>query len=760
MLERIEEIQGVGLLHQANGKPHSCKKATLIYADNGRGKSTLVSVLRSVSTGDASLIANRKTVDGTLPPKVVLQFDNGQKVKFETGNWSQQRPEVLVFDADFIERNVHSGSLVTTNHRKNLLEFALGEAAVAARTVVENATSQAKKLTEDVQVLSKQIEGHHTGMTQIVFAKLPQITDADAQISALQIRISAAGNVAAILSQPLPVAAIEPHLDIIGLFASLSTSLESVHADAEQFVKQHGAKLNKSGVEDWLSQGQQFDDGETCPYCAQDTANSNLIRAYQTHFNASYNDLKIKVSKLPEAVRAAIATTVIDRFAQSIEIANERAANWKLYVNVGEITFDDVDARSASTDIQSLLFDLCAKKLATPADVVGTAIQRDSAINLWTRVLAPMQIANKAIHAANTKISEYKAQLEVESIEQLRQQLLLLEASKRRHAPDVNTLLGQFSAAKKLLEEAESAKKSARQTLDQLMEKTLAAYQTAINSLLNKFGASFSIQGMGANFRGAAPRSEYGLLLRGKEVTLDGGSTSFATVLSEGDKRTLAFAFFVASTSVDPELAKRTVVIDDPMCSLDLNRKSHTRSVLKKLYVSAEQLIVLGHDPYFIRDLRDTISKATPALQPSLFQLVLASGGYTDFDNLDVDMMCESEYYKRHRLLNNFADGKGGDSLAVVGALRPMLEGYLHRRFPGLIPKALMFGEVIKQIQNAAAPSPLCHARNLISELNEINEYAGQFHHDANTSGNSRTIVATELVQYVRRALNVAYKGA
>lgn len=41
MLERISEIQGVGLLHQANGKPFTCKSATLIYADNGRGKSTL-----------------------------------------------------------------------------------------------------------------------------------------------------------------------------------------------------------------------------------------------------------------------------------------------------------------------------------------------------------------------------------------------------------------------------------------------------------------------------------------------------------------------------------------------------------------------------------------------------------------------------------------------------------------------------------------------------------------------------------------------
>lgn len=49
MLERIEEIKGVGLFHDANGKPHKFQKATVLYADNGRGKSTLASILRSLS---------------------------------------------------------------------------------------------------------------------------------------------------------------------------------------------------------------------------------------------------------------------------------------------------------------------------------------------------------------------------------------------------------------------------------------------------------------------------------------------------------------------------------------------------------------------------------------------------------------------------------------------------------------------------------------------------------------------------------------
>ena len=239
MLERISEIQGIGLFHDASGKPYTCRKATLIYGDNGRGKSTLATILRSLSTGDASLITHRKTLDGKLPPKVILHFGNGHQVSFASSAWSEQRSEVLVFDADFIERNVHSGGAVNTNHRKNLLEFALGESAVAARAAVDKATADAKKASEDVQALSSQLSGFHSGMTLAQFEKLSAVADADKQLAALETQISAAGNINAISAKAVPTVVAEPIFDLPGVFSVLGMSLKDVHADAEQVVKKH-----------------------------------------------------------------------------------------------------------------------------------------------------------------------------------------------------------------------------------------------------------------------------------------------------------------------------------------------------------------------------------------------------------------------------------------------------------------------------------------------------------------------------------------
>lgn len=759
MLERIESIQGVGLLHDANGKPHTCQKATLIYADNGRGKSTLATVLRSVAAGDATLIAHRKTVDGTLQPKVALQFASGHKVTFSANAWSEARPEVLVFDADFVERNVHSGGAVNTGHRKSLLEFALGEAAVAARAAVDQATGAAKAAADKVQSLSGQLSGHHTGLTLAQFEALPKVADADAQVVALQKRVTAANNAAAILAKPVPGIILEPVFDLGALFASFGTSLQDVHADAERVVRAHVLKLGGGAAEGWLSQGQHFASGESCPYCGQNTSDVDLIHAYQTHFNAAYAALKSKVAGLRSVASGGTKPALVEAFSQGVSTAKAQAAAWSELAPTQPISFDEETAKAALTELQKFLLEFVGCKEAAPAEAVGTPADLEKATSLWNSVVATIQAANDTIKSAGAAIATYKGKLVADNVQLLAPQIGRLEAGKRRHDPVVVDLFSKLKPARTDLTTAEATKKSERDKLDALMTTTLSHYEKSINTLLKNFGATFSIKGMGANFRGSAPRSEYGLLLRGKDVALEGGPPSFSTTLSEGDKRTLAFAFFIASTLADKKLSSRVVVVDDPMCSLDLNRKHHTRAVLKRLHSKAEQLVVLAHDPYFLRDLRDVLRRDDPGTPIAQFQLALAAQDYTGFAALDIDKECESAYFQHHRLLNEFAAGANADTKAIAKAIRPMLEGYLHRRFPSLVPKSLMFGQVVVLIRDADAASPLRHAQNLVAELNDINEYAGQFHHDTNPGADSAAVVAAELKTFVVRSLHLVHGG-
>lgn len=113
-----------------------------------------------------------------------------------------------------------------------------------------------------------------------------------------------------------------------------------------------------------------------------------------------------------------------------------------------------------------------------------------------------------------------------------------------------------------------------------------------------------------------------------------------------------------------------------------------------------------------------------------------------------------------HRLVADYVDGKSTtNSRDVAKAIRPLLEGYYHRRFPGRIPRKLMFGQVIALAAQAQLGDPLAYLQPTLKEMAEVNDYAGQFHHDTNPGYETVPVVDGELLGFAKRALNVIYQN-
>ncbi len=71
MISKILKLQNVGLLQDATQSGAvALEQVTAIYADNGRGKSTLAAVLRACQLGDAGRLNARRTIDATNAPAV------------------------------------------------------------------------------------------------------------------------------------------------------------------------------------------------------------------------------------------------------------------------------------------------------------------------------------------------------------------------------------------------------------------------------------------------------------------------------------------------------------------------------------------------------------------------------------------------------------------------------------------------------------------------------------------------------------------
>jgi wobble nucleotide-excising tRNase len=758
MLERIHRIKGIGLLHDADGRAHGLKKASFIYADNGRGKSTLASLFRSCSTNKPELLLNRRTIDGNNDQEAILQFSNGQRSTFQNGSWDLERPELLVFDADFVEQNVYAGGQVTADHRKNLLQFALGESAVVAQQEYDLADNNAKTTANSVRETTNQLDVLHRGLTQTQFQRIAEVVDADDQISTLNGKIFEAQNIGLIQAKALPQQLVLPTLNVDDIYNILGTSLENIDLAAEQQVKEHLNIHNKNRLEKWISDGHAYGDEDHCLYCNQPLDGIELIQAYRSYFNQDYNQLKSNVSRLTGLINSNCSNVMIDRLKSRFETASAVIDGWQEHVEVILPTFDENAARAALSNIKTLFDALKESKEVNLLDAVSSEENRSEVARNWQEVLDIVVASNDSISNAMAVIADYKKNLAALSIENFQHKIRDLEWAKIRYRQDVIDLFSQL-ALEKIQDVAEKTEKQTKKdALNQIMQATLESYKDRINELLRGFGAQFLIPNIDFNYRSGL-RSDYVLQMRGANITLNGGVPDFKTSLSEGDKRTLAFAFFIASAESAHDLANKIIVIDDPMCSLDLNRKQQTRTVLKRLHDSCEQIIVLAHDVHFLRNLRDDVLRTENPNDIKCLKLKSVINRYSDFDVINLDQECESAYFKSHRMLDEYMVGNAQSSMEIARSIRPMLEGYLHRRFPNLITGGLLFGQIIDLIGNAQQPSPLINAQNITNELKEINRYAGQFHHDTNPAADQVQITDGELLSFVERSLAVVYAG-
>ena len=95
LLSCIQLIRNIGQFESVNaGTALALPKLTLIYAENGRGKTTLSAILRSLGTGNPSPIAERKRLGASHDPHIVMQPKSGGSLQFQDGGWTQTFPNL------------------------------------------------------------------------------------------------------------------------------------------------------------------------------------------------------------------------------------------------------------------------------------------------------------------------------------------------------------------------------------------------------------------------------------------------------------------------------------------------------------------------------------------------------------------------------------------------------------------------------------------------------------------------------------------
>lgn len=764
MLEKIIRVDNVGVFKAGIPSAVTLKKVNVVYADNARGKSTLSSLLRACGSGDVQALQARKTIGATGNQAVQLRFigaGGGSTITFDGNTWSAPAGNLHVFNQEFVERNVYAGASVTPDQRASMLELALGADAVLQREEFQRQSDAQRAATQRVTAEETALRGYHQGAQLDAFIALTPIADGPQRLAEFDKQLNEARSVQRILGMQGFRSLTSPAYNFDAIRAIAQSHFERIQDDAEQVVRKHFDSHLGSDTERWANEGLRHKPDENCPFCGQGTADLPLLQAYKAYFNQAYKNHLQQVASLKGLVEHQVSDGLATEWKATLDFNGGVLGGWAELLKIELPVFDINSARDSVAKARALILTLIEEKAAKPLETIETAAL-DAASDILQLVKAAVTKYNEAIHTLNSEIDRYKKGLEKADVEKLKSERRLVELRMVRDAPAVLQHLGNRTQAEEARKDAEQKKDAARKALDQLMANSLATFQNAINDHLRDFGAPFAIRELKPSYLGGGvPRSEYVLEVRGAAVPVGpaaGNALTFHTVLSEGDKRTLAFAFFLARLFADASRAEAVVVLDDVFTSLDLHRRSKTVETVLAMSQQCKQVIALGHDAYFLRDIRKRVTKVGGEVAE--FELRRGPENFTVMGAFDLDEFCASPYYKRYRLVETFVTGAARvNMLEVAQALRLLVEGHLHRCFLGRFADGQTVGAMIQQVKDAPAGNPLCTLQPLVPDLLAFNEYAAMFHHDT-SGGHARTDVNDgELHHFATAALRFIQSG-
>jgi wobble nucleotide-excising tRNase len=756
MLNRIISIKNVGRFKSCSAVGDvTFRRFTLIFAENGRGKTTLCAILRSLFTNSPAYIIGRKTLGNPERPEIQLLTDAGTIV-FRNGVWNAAFPDIAVYDGTYVSENVFAGDVVDTGHRRNLYRVIIGAQGVTLASHLNDLDDLIRDKTTDIRNNRTSLERYlPPGMTVENFIALPEDAQIDAKIAAKEQELQAVQR-ASQLQQRAGLAAIPLPVFPTAFAEVLAKTFANVSADAERRVGEHIAlhQMQARG-ETWISEGLRYVASEECPFCGQGlAAGVDLLQAYKVFFSREYHALRDEVTGLSTQVEAAIGERVSAAIKQTFLKNDNSAEFWQQYCAIAQPALAEADSagevmRALRESAQSLL----QIKAGTPLDRVAPGDVFTRALGAFEGLRTSLGSYNAAVAAVNAVITARKQQTQAANIQDVENALAKLNAQKARHTDGARGLCASYTRLLGLKAALEEGKGRARQELDAHTQQVIAQYGQSINRYLERINGGFRITTPTHTYRGGSPSTSYQIVINQNAVDLGDAATpldrpSFRNTLSSGDRSTLALAFFLAQVAQDGDRAKKVIVFDDPFTSQDGFRRNSTVHQIYKCGETCAQVILLSHEPSFLKLLWDRV----PPADRKTLQLARVGEENTTIAEWDIEKAVQARYKADIDTLQRFFSDSEGERMDVIQKIRPVLEGYCRNLYPTQFGDQDMMGTIIGKIRTTGAAHPLFP---IVEDLDELNMYCRRYHHSENPSAAVEPIDDAELQGYVKKTLKL-----
>jgi wobble nucleotide-excising tRNase len=755
VLNKVVAINNVGRFRSygASGDVF-LRRYSLIFAENGRGKTTFCSILRSLIENNPDLLVGRQTLGSNAAQSVQL-LTSGGLVTFRDGLWNGTTPDISVFDSTYVSDNVYAGDAVETTHRRSLYRVIIGAPGITLANQIAELDAKVRTQNGAIQENRARLQQYlPAGMTIDQFISLPADPSVDEKINAKEQDLQAVRRSEDLALRPGGTAVAIPVFPP-AISEVLAKTLTNVAGGAMQRVRDHVAKhrMGERG-EAWLNAGTSFVTDDSCPFCAQPVVGNDLIAAYQSFFSAEYRELRQRVDTLKAQVNTALGERAAGVISETIVQNVSTIEFWSTYSELKRpprIPPDDV--RAGLEGLRNAAVALLDAKAGMPLDAVAPTETFTIALQQFEDLRTRLSGHNAAIAAANVVIDETRRQSQTARATDVQNELARLKAKKARYTADVSLLCekeGRLQSEKAVLEQQ---KDSVRTALDTYTIRVIDEYGQNINKYLTRFNAAFRITAPSHNYRGGTPSTSYQILINSRPVDLGDELTpmnrpSFRNTLSSGDRSTLALAFFLAQLDQDPARAQKVVVFDDPFTSMDAFRRTSTVYEIIKCGRECAQIILLSHEPLFL----DAVWKELPAGDCKTLQFSRVGEENTRISEWNIEKALQSQQKADIEAIRRFHIESHGDPRSIASKIRVVIEGYARSVCPTQFENCATMGEIVSEIR-AIGDTHLLF--DVVDDLDQINIYSRKYHHPENPLAATEPIVDGEVAGVARRTLQL-----
>ena len=756
MLRKFISIKNIGRFVKAAASGDvELKRYNLVFAENGRGKTTLCAILRSLQSGDPAHIRGRTTLGATAPPEAQIRLE-GVTATFAGGVWSTTFPALAVFDSTFISENVYSGDVVGLGHRRNLYGVIVGNAGRLLAQQIEQLDGESRTKSTEIRERYSAVQAlaQPGGFDVDAFIELAEDPEIDNKIAAAERELEAARQVDQIRTRPALSPLVLPVIPE-GFRSLLDKTLDGVAQDAESRITQQIAahSMHQAG-QTWLVEGLGYVRNDACPFCGQGLRDLPLIAAYRAYFSEAYGALRGEIRDMRGRIDVALGDRAVGTVERTLDQNASGVEFWSRYAPISTPVLPGREGLGDTIrSVHQAATALLERKAAAPLDRLALDPTFEADLAALTAFHSAATSYAAAVAAANDLIETRKNAAGAATVRDAEMALARLRAAKTRHEPDGRRVCANYQApvADKIV--IELTKEQTRARLNAHTEGVIRRYEQSINRFLDDFGAGFQLTGTAHDYVGGPPRSTYQILINDTPVDLGDVGTpldrpSFRNTLSSGDRSTLALAFFLAQLKQDPDKASKVVVLDDPFNSQDGFRKEWTAQKIEDCGEECAQVTVLSHDHWFLKNLWDRL----PPADRKCLELKRVGPTNTTFCEWDIEKATQDRFQADLKTLTDYHTWNIGDPLHVIQKIRPVLETFCKRvDGGGALGEKDSLGEMVGKVRAAGAQHLLY---SLCDDLETMNTYIRRYYHGEGNVTPER-INDGELQTMVKRTLAI-----